>query len=49
MLSVMDLLPHELNFRHVRAALAEDVGSGDVTTLSTVPENASERAYMVAR
>ena len=26
--------------RAVRAALAEDVGSGDVTTLATVPESA---------
>jgi nicotinate-nucleotide pyrophosphorylase (carboxylating) len=33
----------------VRAALEEDVGSGDVTTLSTVPEEAQARALMVAR
>src|SRR4051812_28953605 len=33
----------------VHAALEEDVGSGDVTTLSTVPEAAQARALMVAR
>jgi len=33
----------------VRAALAEDIGSGDVTTLATVPETAAARAVMQAR
>ena len=33
----------------VRAALAEDVGSGDVTTLATVPADAVATAVMVAR
>jgi nicotinate-nucleotide pyrophosphorylase (carboxylating) len=33
----------------VRDALAEDVGSGDVTTLSTVPAEAMASAVMVAR
>ena len=33
----------------VRAALAEDVGSGDVTTLATVPADAGTTAFMVAR
>ena len=33
----------------MRAALAEDVGSGDATTLATVPENMPARAAMVAR
>jgi nicotinate-nucleotide pyrophosphorylase (carboxylating) len=33
----------------VRSALAEDVGSGDVTTLSIVPESATVRALMRAR
>jgi nicotinate-nucleotide pyrophosphorylase (carboxylating) len=33
----------------VQQALAEDIGSGDVTTLATVPEDAGARAYMVAR
>lgn len=42
-------LPQELVLRHVRAALAEDIGSGDVTTLATVPEGATARAAMVAR
>jgi nicotinate-nucleotide pyrophosphorylase (carboxylating) len=36
--------------RHaVRAALAEDLGSGDVTTLATVPPNAKSVALMRAR
>jgi nicotinate-nucleotide pyrophosphorylase (carboxylating) len=33
----------------VQAALAEDLGSGDVTTLATVPETATITAVMVAR
>ncbi len=33
----------------VRRALDEDVGSGDATTLATVPETATARARMVAR
>lgn len=33
----------------IRAALAEDVGSGDVTTLATVPADALASAVMVAR
>ena len=35
--------------RVVRAALAEDLGSGDVTTLATVPEECRVTALMVAR
>jgi len=35
--------------RAVKLALAEDVGSGDVTTLATVPESATARAVMRAR
>ena len=35
--------------RAVLAALAEDIGSGDVTTLATVPESAKARAVMRAR
>src|SRR3989442_9706438 len=35
--------------RHVQSALAEDMGSGDVTTLATVPESAAAKAFMVAR
>lgn len=35
--------------RAVQAALAEDVGAGDATTLATVPESARARAAMVAR
>jgi nicotinate-nucleotide pyrophosphorylase (carboxylating) len=33
----------------VQSALAEDVGSGDVTTLALVPENSTARAVMCAR
>lgn len=39
----------ELIRNAVIAALAEDVGPGDVTTLATVPETARSRAIMVAR
>jgi len=35
--------------RAIRAALAEDLGSGDVTTLATVPANAKSVALMRAR
>jgi len=35
--------------RAVRSALAEDIGSGDVTTLATVPANAIVHAEMRAR
>ena len=42
------LNPEEI-LRAVRAALAEDVGSGDVTTLATVPEDSRCRAVMRAR
>jgi nicotinate-nucleotide pyrophosphorylase (carboxylating) len=35
--------------RTVRAALAEDIGSGDATTLATVPEETRVSALMVAR
>ena len=35
--------------RAVQAALAEDIGSGDVTTLATVPKSATASALMRAR
>jgi nicotinate-nucleotide pyrophosphorylase (carboxylating) len=35
--------------RAVRAALAEDIGSGDITTLATVPEHATSNALLRAR
>ncbi len=44
----MDLSPAEIR-RAVRAALAEDLGRGDVTTLATVPANARSVACMNAR
>ncbi len=49
MLRLMAPLPNELVVQHVRAALTEDVGSGDATTLATVPEDAVARAAMMAR
>ena len=45
----MELLPETEIQRMVKIALAEDVGSGDVTTLATVPENVPAVAKMVAR
>ncbi len=44
----MDLSNDDIR-RHVREALAEDLGPGDVTTLATVPETASVAAAVVAR
>jgi len=35
--------------RAVQAALAEDMGSGDATTMAVVPEDATVTAWMVAR
>ena len=45
----MQQLPPEEILPVVRAALAEDVGSGDITTLSTVPESAVAEGRVVAR
>jgi nicotinate-nucleotide pyrophosphorylase (carboxylating) len=45
----MDSLSAEEIRRAVRQALDEDVGDGDVTTLATVPEDATARALMRAR
>ena len=42
-------LPQDLVLKHVRAALAEDIGSGDVTSLATVPEEQTAVAAMIAR
>ena len=44
----MELTTAEIR-RAVRAALAEDLGSGDVTTLATVPASARSVAFMNAR
>ena len=49
MLNSMDCLVIEEVDRHVRAALAEDIGPGDATTLATVPTEAVVSALMVAR
>ena len=45
----METLLTEMMLRAVRAALAEDIGAGDVTTIATVPEESVSRARMVAR
>ncbi len=42
-------LPEILVAELVRTALLEDVGSGDVTSLATIPEEACGPAWMVAR
>ena len=45
----MEALSAEEIRRLVRLALAEDVGSGDITTQATVPSTATAKAAMVAR
>ena len=45
----METLLTEMMLQAVRAALAEDIGTGDVTTIATVPEESVSRARMVAR
>ena len=45
----MDSLTTDEIRRAVQAALAEDIGAGDVTTLATVPKTTRMRAAMVAR
>ena len=45
----MDKLPQSIIEQAVRAALAEDVGAGDVTTNATVPESALAIGRIVAR
>ena len=47
--SIVEPLPRDEIERAVKLALAEDIGSGDATTLATVPEAARARASMVAR
>jgi nicotinate-nucleotide pyrophosphorylase (carboxylating) len=42
-------LPRDEIERAVKLALAEDIGSGDATSLATVPEGAHAQAAMVAR
>jgi nicotinate-nucleotide pyrophosphorylase (carboxylating) len=46
---VVSTLNHEDVLSAVCAALVEDVGDGDATTLATVPEDATSRAVMRAR
>lgn len=45
----MESLSAEAISRAVRLALEEDLGTGDATTLATVPESAVVRARMIAR
>ena len=45
----MEPLPAEETHRAVALALAEDIGTGDVTTLAAVPETAQASALMQAR
>lgn len=45
----MDALAIDIVGDAVRRALAEDIGTGDATTLATVPEDAISDATMVAR
>ena len=45
----METLFTEEMLRAVRTALTEDIGTGDVTTIATVPEESVSRARMVAR
>jgi nicotinate-nucleotide pyrophosphorylase (carboxylating) len=45
----MGTLPMEEVRRVVQAALAEDISTGDATTLATVPENAVAQASIVGR
>jgi nicotinate-nucleotide pyrophosphorylase (carboxylating) len=47
--SGMDDLSAEEIRRAVRLALDEDIGTGDVTTLSTIPEQVSAQGVIVAR
>ncbi len=45
----MQPLPKDLIESMVKTALIEDIGSGDATTLATVPASLTARAQMVAR
>jgi nicotinate-nucleotide pyrophosphorylase (carboxylating) len=45
----MHSLPSDEIQKMVRMALAEDIGSGDATTLATVPEETAAVGYLVAR
>jgi len=45
----MHVLSADIIRQAVKLALDEDIGSGDVTTLATVPQAAATRAVMVAR
>jgi nicotinate-nucleotide pyrophosphorylase (carboxylating) len=47
--ALADPFAHPTTLALVRAALAEDVGHGDVTTQATVPPGASGKALLVAR
>jgi nicotinate-nucleotide pyrophosphorylase (carboxylating) len=45
----MNTLPPELIRNIVRAALAEDIGAGDITTEAAIPTDQRAEAYIIAR
>src|SRR5687768_3197644 len=45
----MERVPMDEIKRMVRLALAEDVGTGDATTLCTIPQEVQAKALMIAR
>lgn len=44
----MDLSPDDIQ-KSVQQALAEDIGAGDITSISTIPEKLTARGCMIAR
>jgi nicotinate-nucleotide pyrophosphorylase (carboxylating) len=45
----MNTLPQEIIHNFVRAALAEDIGAGDITTEAAIPADQRAEAYIVAK
>src|SRR5688572_25808427 len=45
----MERVPMDQIKRIVHSAVAEDVGSGDATSLATIPEEVQAKAFMIAR
>ena len=45
----MKALPQEIIHNFVRAALAEDIGAGDITTDAAIPADEAAEAYIVAK
>lgn len=42
-------IDHDLIYKFIDAALAEDIGDGDHTTLSTIPEDAPDAAHLLVK